>query len=97
MTRHDVLRITNAALRFRFTEKSAGAGAKAGAGMSEKKGPSVWVLENEKPKRVSITPGISDGTYTEVAAGDLKEDQTVIVEAMKKGNKTQGSSGPRMF
>ena len=95
MTRHDVLRITNAALRFRFSEKPAGAGA--GAGSPEKKGPSVWVLENGKPKRINITPGISDGTYTEVASGDLKEGQNIIVEALKKGSKPQGPSGPRMF
>jgi HlyD family secretion protein len=95
MTMHDVLRITNAALRFRFSEKPAGAGANAG--LSEKKGPSVWVLENGKPKRVNLTPGISDGTYTEVASGDLKEGQNIIVETLKKGSKTQGPSGPRMF
>jgi HlyD family secretion protein len=95
VTRHGVLRITNAALRFRFTEKPAATGA--GAGPSEKKGPSVWVLENGKPKRFSITPGISDGTYTEVASGDLKEGQNIIVEAFKKGGKPQGPSGPRMF
>jgi HlyD family secretion protein len=95
VTRHDVIRITNAALRFRFSEKPAGAGASAGS--SEKKGPSVWVLENGKPRRVNITPGISDGTYTEVASGDLKEGQNIIVESLKKGSKPQGPSGPRMF
>ena len=96
VTRHDVLRITNAALRFRFTEKPASAGAGA-AGPSEKKGPSVWVLENGKPKRVIVKPGISDGTYTEVVSGDLKEGQNIIVEALKKGVKSQSPSGPRMF
>ncbi|MGC1455648.1 MAG: efflux RND transporter periplasmic adaptor subunit [Nitrospirota bacterium] len=95
MTRHDVLRITNAALRFRFSEKPVGAGT--GAGSSGKKGPSVWILENGNPKRANITPGISDGTYTEVASGDLKEGQNIIVEALKKGSKPQGPSGPRMF
>jgi HlyD family secretion protein len=95
VTKNDVLRITNAALRFRFTEKPAAAAA--GAGPSEKKGPSVWVLENGKPKRAGISPGISDGTYTEVASGDLKEGQNIIVEALKKGVKPQGPSGPRMF
>jgi len=98
-TRREVLRITNAATRFRFTDRSAGAGAgagaKAGAGSSEKKGPAVWILENGKPKRVAITPGISDGTYTEIVSGDLKEGQQVIVESLKKTN-TQ-TSGPRMF
>jgi HlyD family secretion protein len=98
-TRREVVRITNAALRFRFSDRpaGAGAGAKAGAGASEKKGPAVWVLENDKPKRVAITPGISDGAYTEIVSGDLKEGQHVIVESLKKGGKPQGPSGPRMF
>jgi HlyD family secretion protein len=103
-TRREVIRITNAATRFRFTDRSAsagagagaGAGAKAGAGASEKKGPAVWVLEDGKPKRVAITPGISDGTYTEIVSGDLKEGQQIIVESLKKTN-TQSTSGPRMF
>ncbi len=94
-TRSDALRITNAALRFRMSERPAAAGG-AAAGAGEKKGPSVWILENGKPKRVGITPGISDGTYTEVVSGDLKEGQNLIVEALKK-NKQQAPSGPRMF
>ena len=96
-TRQDVLRITNAALRFRMSDRAA-EGRTPGAG-AEKKGPAVWVLENNKPKRISITPGISDGTYTEVSAGDLKEGQQVIVESLKKGARpaTGAPAGPRMF
>jgi HlyD family secretion protein len=86
-----VLRITNAALRFRLSEKPA---VPAGAG--GKKGPTVWVLENGKPKRVVITPGISDGNYTEVVSGDLKEGQQTIVEALRKG-KGPAPTAPRMF
>jgi HlyD family secretion protein len=93
-TRHDVLRITNAALRFRFSERPAGGGA--GAAPTNKKGPVVWVLENGKPKRVSVTPGVSDGNYTEIVSGDLKEGQQIIVEQLKK-NKPQTPSGPRIF
>ncbi len=101
-TKNDVIRITNAALRFRLTDRPAGtgggggAGAKAGAGAAEKKGPAVWVLEDGKPKRAGITPGISDGTYTEIVSGDLKDGDQVIVESLKK-TKTQATSGPRMF
>jgi len=97
-TRHDVLRITNAALRFRMTERPAGSGAGAAqkpAG-GEKKGPSVWVLEQGKPKRVPITPGITDGAYTQVESGDLKEGQLIIVESLKKKGQS-APSGPRMF
>jgi HlyD family secretion protein len=97
VTRHDALRITNAAMRFRFSERPAGAGSGSGAaGAGEKRGPAVWALENDKPKRVSITPGISDGTFTEVVAGDLREGQQTIVEVLKK-TKQQAPSGPRMF
>jgi HlyD family secretion protein len=98
MTKRDVLRITNAVLRFRLTDKPAGAGASAArsGGGAGTKGPSVWVLENGKPRRVAIQPGISDGTYTEIASGDLKEGQNVIIEALK-GNKSKSQSGPRMF
>jgi len=100
-TRHDVLRITNASLRFRMTDRPAGAvtgtGAKTGAGGGEKKGPSVWVLEQGTPKRVSIKPGVSDGNYTEIVSGDLAEGQQVIVESLKKGKTQTSPSGPRMF
>jgi HlyD family secretion protein len=101
MTRHDVLRITNAALRFRMTDRPAGgtgsgSGAAAKSGAGEKKGPSVWVLEQGTPKRVSISPGISDGNFTEIVSGDLKEGQQIIIESLKK--KAQAApSGPRMF
>jgi HlyD family secretion protein len=100
-TQRDVLRITNAAMRFRFSERPAGAAsapnaaAKTDAAAPEKKGPAVWVLENGKPRRVGIEPGISDGNYTEIVSGDLKEGQAIIVEALRK-NKAQTQS-PRMF
>jgi len=96
-TRENVLRITNAAMRFRFSDRTAGAAGKQGGNTSEKKGPSVWILEDKKPKRVAITPGISDGTYTEVVSGDLKEGQQIIVESLKKANSPATSGPPRMF
>jgi len=90
-TTDDVLKIPNAALRFRPAERAP---EKAAGG--EKKGPGIWVLENGKPKRVGVTLGISDGSYTEVLAGDLKEGQQIIVESLKKGV-TKAPTGPRMF
>jgi HlyD family secretion protein len=97
MTRHDVLRVSNAALRFRFSDRPAGAAGAAGAGPAGTRGPAVWVLENGKPKRISITPGISDGTFTEVSAGELKEGQQTIVEVLRKSKGQAAPSGPRMF
>lgn len=89
-SRNDVLRIPNRALRFRLFEKSKS---------TEKrdKGSGVWVLEDKKPKRVSITPGISDGTYTELLSGKINEGQELIVESIVKPKTQSQLSGPRMF
>jgi len=90
-TKDDVLMIPNAALRFRPAER-----APEKVVGSEKKGPGIWVLENGKPKRAGITLGVSDGSYTEILSGDLKEGQQIIVESLKKGA-TKAPTGPRMF
>ncbi len=91
-----VLRIPNAALRFRPTDKEVKAAAPP-----SRKGQGIWVLEEGRPKRLSITTGISDGTFTEVASGDLKEGQEVIIESVTQAKKNNSSSiiptggGPR--
>lgn len=90
-SKSDVLRIPNAALRFRPSDQQK---------ISEKreKGSGVWVLENEKLKRIAITTGISDGAYTELLSGEIREGQEVIVESLSKPkNQSQSrSSVPRM-
>ena len=83
----DVLKISNAALRFRPSEKVK---------PKQQKGSGVWILENGRPKRIAVTTGIGDGNYTEISAGDIREGQDVIVESLAKTN-TQRPSGPRMF
>jgi HlyD family secretion protein len=87
-TKKDVLKISNAAMRFRLSEK--------GAQTSEKKGPGVWILEKVKPRRVPVTSGISDGSFTELLSGDIREGQELIVESLVKA-KASGPAGPRMF
>ncbi len=95
----DVLRIPNAALRFRPV---AAAGARpapaAGAarpGPSER-GPAVWILRNGQPARVPVKIGLSDGNSTELLSGDIKEGDAVIIEALAKPA-SRPSSGFRMF
>jgi HlyD family secretion protein len=87
-TKKDVLKIPNAALRFRLSEK--------GPQTSEKKGPGVWILEKIKPRRVPVTSGISDGSFTELLSGDIREGQELIVESLVKA-KASSPAGPRMF
>ena len=88
-TKQGVLKIPNAALRFTPSDK--------GKGKPREKGTGVWVVENQKPKRVAITTGISDGNFTELASDGLKEGQEVIVEALTKAKDRNTPSGPRMF
>ena len=84
----DVLKIPNAALRFKPAEK--------GKTAVQPKGSGVWILEQGKLKRLPISIGISDGNYTELVSGGIKEGQELIVESLTK-SKTQTPSGPRMF
>ena len=94
--RDNALKIPNAALRFRpeFIKKEAVDPKKSSAA-----GYKVWVPGQQKiPVPVEITTGISDGTYTEIISGNLKDGQEVIVEVMgnnaKNGGKSSRSSLP---
>jgi HlyD family secretion protein len=77
-----VLRVPNAALRFKLPTLSA----------KLPKGPSVWLLENKKPKFVRIVTGISDGNYREVISGDLSEGQQIILDLVSSSNKKNDSA-----
>lgn len=94
-TKSGVLRIPNAALRVRLPEKgSAPSGQKTAAAAP---GPLVWTLKDKKPERVRITTGISDGSFTEVSSGELREGQEIIVEAAGSEKKAEAPPGPRFF
>lgn len=88
-SKNNVIRIPNAALRFRPSEKKD---------MPEKRGEGngVWVLEKMQPKRIALTTGISDGTYTELLSGEIREGQELIVESLAKSKDNSRSSAPRM-
>lgn len=84
----NVLRVPNAALRFKPAAKGPAAAAAA-------RGSAVWVEENGQPKRVPVRIGSSDGTFTELVAADLKEGQPVITGSAAKTS--QATPGFRMF
>lgn len=90
-TKENVLRVPNAALRFKMDDKTR---------ISDKKASSitgVWILEQKKPRRVQVTTGISDGQYTEITSGDIKEGMDVIVETLTKKNSSTPAPGPRFM
>jgi len=103
--KESVLQVPNAALRFRPPGMEApererparpgpGSGARAGGPPTGR----VWVLAPDgKPAALSLQLGIGDGTYTEVAKGEIKEGQQVIVGVMAPGDRPQQQQGaPRL-
>jgi HlyD family secretion protein len=56
----------------------------------------VWVVAADgSPRSVSVQVGISDGFFTEVIGGDLKENQPVIVGIEATDTKASPSTGGR--
>lgn len=97
----DVLKIPNAALRFRLEP----AGKMDGVGPPPQGTRMVTVLRDNKPVRVAVTTGITDGTTTEVVSG-LDVNDVVITDkaggAGGQSNRGAGAGGPppgmgRMF
>jgi len=102
--RQDALLVPNAALRFRPAEnageKKGGGERKGGERAKEKTDNAltgvVYVLENNQPKAVRVTLGITDNRMTEVLGGDLKDGHKLIV-ADRQPPKDGGQRGPRLF
>jgi HlyD family secretion protein len=46
---------------------------------SEELGSSLYVLEKNKPVKRTIVSGITDGKFTEISGGDLKDGELVVV------------------
>ena len=77
----DVLKVPNAALRFKPSgaggPKPARAGNAGSAASNEDRG-AVWVLVQDRPTRVAVRTGISDGRDTAILDGELSEGTAVI-------------------
>lgn len=60
----------------------------------------VWLLDGKgEPKAVNVRLGLTDGTYTELVGGDLKEGVQLIIGAAAAGTGRgrSGTSSPRLF
>ena len=91
--RPNVLKVPNAALRYHPASEavvaSGGKGVRKGAALAR----AVWVLDaNNKPQRVVVITGESDGTFTEVTQGALKDGDQVIIAAVTKVASASGAS-----
>jgi HlyD family secretion protein len=91
--REDVLKVPNAALRFRPSvtgETSgvpwAGAGENGAPVVHEHK---IYLLTDQGLSDLKVEPGISDGSFTEVSASGLAAGQQVVVGMMEQGQDNQ--------
>jgi len=99
--RPNVLRVPNAALRYHPASEAPAPGAAKGARKAIALEQAVWVLDdNNKPRRVVVSTGESDGAFTEITKGDLKDGDRVILAALVKtapsttGSTSKGGRGP---
>lgn len=91
-TKRDTLRVPNAALRFKpqrdeakgggmmslFSRRGRGGGSR-GAGQEQGGSANVWILNKDRPKKLPVKVGRSDGFYTEILEGELKVGDKVLV------------------
>ncbi|MFN0063482.1 MAG: efflux RND transporter periplasmic adaptor subunit [Myxococcaceae bacterium] len=77
-SREGVLRVPNAALRYRPPPGKTDAGTQRES--PPKDARTVHLLRDGQPQPVSVVTGITDGSFTEVVSGELREGDKVITE-----------------
>jgi HlyD family secretion protein len=93
----DILKIPNAAMRYRPADLSKEAGGGTAGKKKEPMGQRVYVLGKDgKPQSVSIKSGVSDGAFTELTGGSLKEGDLLVTGEAPKGSSRSGGSPPGM-
>jgi len=106
--RSNVLRVPNAALRFRPPDvavtnaapqaASGGDGSHPGGSSGQHvKGEhrltrTIYVMKGDKPQPVQVKPGITDGIYTEVTDGLTDGDKVVTFAIYKQGSASAAAS-----
>jgi HlyD family secretion protein len=95
--RTDVLKVPNSALRFHPASAAPAKSANGNKGGVRRGGAApvqaVWVLDAQnKPQQVKVQTGETDGTFTEITGGDLKEGDKVILAALSKQGTPAGGS-----
>ncbi len=101
--RDSILKIPNAALRFRPPDLKehpvpGSDGAPGIRGNRDTVGPqTIWALGDDgKPRPVTVKLGITDGGFSEVAGGDIREGQEVVV-GIRSGKGSSAGEQTRPF
>jgi len=93
----NVLKIPNAAMRYHPTGKSKEPAGGTTGRKKEPMGQRVYTPgKGGKPVAVSVKTGVSNGSYTRLLEGNLKEGDLVITGEAAKGSSNSGGSPPGM-
>ena len=92
--RADVLRVPNAAVRFRAPPAMVSTAPSAPALRPDQR--LLWVLRDGKPHPVAVRLGVSDGVLSEVLEDGLAPGDAVVTEAVAPSKSGPGSYG-RVF
>ncbi len=90
--RKDALRVPDQGLRY-----APGGLAAVASGTPADGRKQVWVLRDGRPVAVPITPGLDDGNFTEIVAGDLRPgDQLITAESRATASAASALPQPRL-
>ena len=92
--RSDVVRVPNAAVRFRAPPAMVSSAPAAPALRPDQR--LVWVLRDAQPRPVAVRLGVSDGVLSEVLDGGLEPGDAAVTEAVAPSKSGPGSYG-RVF
>lgn len=88
--KENALKVPNSALRFR---PPAGGGKEKPESKKTRRGPTVWVLDpGGRLKPLAVRTGMTDGQYTEIIEGSIKEGDPVVVEVLAKNDSKKPGS-----
>jgi HlyD family secretion protein len=86
--KQDVLKVPNAALRFRPPPDVAQLAGRPGKGKGKDKENdgkrTVWVLRGAQLAPVLVRTGLTDGSLTEITEGGVREGELVVTEVITK-------------
>jgi HlyD family secretion protein len=94
MQKHDVLRVSNAALRYQPKDIESGESAKTARVPNQ---ATLYLLPQEHPEPVHVTTGITDGNYTEITGGEIKPGEKVIISEVADKKESDSKFKLRVF
>jgi len=91
--RLNVLKVSNAALRYHPASETTAPAAATSSRKGAAPEKAVWILDpDNKPQRVVVTTGETDGTNTEILTGNLKDGDNTITAVLATAAPASGGS-----